>query len=535
MANLSPAVLELINKYQAVNKPPQSQENNPTIHVDEIASKVAVFYEKARGIIDWKEEHLLRAGAIERTLKRKIFSKMDINTGNFSVENVAEPFVLELIRGGIFPNDQIQENKIKVVRKILDKYIFILNKSPKDGGKPKLRLSNWLLSIAACEIEEALGGTEKENALIEFMFGSLKNKIRFNSKKFKEEDLNIQIYIAVQRALFRLDSPAISYRLIKYKYKDWNSIEEKDLWAISGNIYAIWDRIEKELSHPLGDKIYKVCERHDAPYLLLGDIISENSSDIREKISDPMSLELAARRAYDYRLMSLKSRLKRAALYATISIFVTKILLALAIEIPLDKYIFGSFNLTAIAIDAIFPPFLMFVLIATIKPPGKENLNLVLLDLMKIVYPSQKEDIYEVKLSRRRNIAFAFVVKLIYFISFFVTLGAIVFLLHKLNFPIISYFIFILFISLIAFTGSKLRQRAKELDVIEEKEGLFTTLLDIFILPLIQLGDWVATRWKKYNVIAAIFNVLIDLPFSVFVELIEQWRYFLKEKKEKIH
>jgi len=27
---------------------------------------------------------------------------------------------------------------------------------------------------------------------------------------------------------------------------------------------------------------------------------------------------------------------------------------------------------------------------------------------------------------------------------------------------------------------------------------------------------------------------LIDMPFLVFVEFIEQWRYFLKEKKEEI-
>jgi hypothetical protein len=539
MPNLSQPLQELIRKYQSLSKPPQTEESDPTIHVDEIASKVAVFYEKIRGIIDWKEEHLLRTGAIERMLKRKIFSKINISNGSYSDENVAEPFILELIRGGIFPNDKIEESKIGAVKKILDKYIFVINNSPKNSGKPRVQLCNWILSIAACEIEESLGGTEKENALIEFMFDSLRQKIKIsnNYKKnpIKEEDADIQTYVAVQRALFKLDSPAISYRIIKYKHPDWSVISEADLLEVSKNIYIIWSKIEKMLNHRLGDKFYRLCEKHNAPYLILGDIISENQKDALDKISNPKSLESSVKKAYNARLASLNSRLKRAAIYATISIFVTKILLALAVEIPLDRYIFGNFNWLAIGIDALFPPLLMFFIIATIKPPKRENLTVILMELMKIVYPPQKEEIYELKISKKRNIVFVFFVKILYLISFAISLGFIIFLLYRLSFPIISYFVFIIFISLIAFTGTKLRQRSKELSIVEEKDGFLTTLLDLFVLPLVQLGNWMALRWKKYNFIAAGFNILIDMPFSVFVEFIEQWRYFLKEKKEKIH
>jgi hypothetical protein len=205
------------------------------------------------------------------------------------------------------------------------------------------------------------------------------------------------------------------------------------------------------------------------------------------------------------------------------------------IEIPLDKYLFGEFNSLAILIDAFFPPLLMFFLIITIKPPRKENLETVIMELMKIVYPRKTEDIYEIKIAKKRGVILTFFVGLFYLISFAASLGIIIFILYKLKFPIISYFIFIIFISLIAFAGTKLRQRAKELHIIEEKEGLFTIIMDLFAIPLIQLGNWFTSRWKKYNLIAILFNALIDMPFSIFVEFIEQWRYFLKEKKEKIH
>jgi len=50
----------LIKKYQECEKSVKSKTEEPTIHVDEVTLRVASFYEKIRGIIDWKEEHLLK-------------------------------------------------------------------------------------------------------------------------------------------------------------------------------------------------------------------------------------------------------------------------------------------------------------------------------------------------------------------------------------------------------------------------------------------------------------------------------------------
>lgn len=533
MPNISEPTQKLILRYQYWQQSLKPKEGSSVIHVDEVASKVAAFYEKIRGVIDWREEHLLRTGAIERMLKRHLFSKTDTT-------NIAEPLVLDLIRGGIFPNDKIEETKIKKAQEIINKYVFIINNSPENSKKSHLSLYNWLSSIAACEIEETLSSSAKEVALIDYMFELMKKRIKVKDSILKkasisEQEESIQIYIAVQRALFKLDSQVISYHLLKYKYSFWQTPDNSQLEEISKNIYSIWEEIEKDLNHRLGDKIYQICEKYDTPYLILGDIIAENPQKIEKDISNPENLEKLARNAYKARLKTLKSRLGRAALYATTSIFITKIALAMLIEIPLDKYLFGEFNSLAILIDAFFPPLLMFFLIITIRPPGKENLETVIMELMKIVYPRKTEDIYEIKIARKKGIILTFFVGLFYLISFIASIGIIVLILHKLNFPIISYFIFIIFISLIAFTGAKLRQRARELHIIEEKEGFFTIIMDLFATPLIQLGNWFTKSWKKYNLIAILFNALLDMPFSIFVEFIEQWRSFLKEKKEKIH
>jgi len=527
MPQLSQPTQKLISRYQQWHQSLQPKEEIPTIHVDEVASKVAAFYEKIRGIIDWKEEHLLKRRAIERILKRRLFSQMDLTNGNFSPQIlIAEPLVLELIRGGHFPNDKIEESKIEEVQKSIDKYISVLNKanlrpSRRTGKKSKIQLYSWLSAIAACEIEEILSPSIKERALIDYMFEQMKERIKADI-----QEKNIQIYVAVQKALFKLDAPVISYHLLKHQYPNWTE----------QNIYQIKEKIEKQLNHPLGDKFYQICEKHDTPFLLLGDVLSKNPVEAGKKLSNPEILEIEIKEAYDKRVSTLKSRLGRAAFYSTLSIFLTNVVSLWLVEIPFNKFVTGYFfNFLAMGVDIFFPTLLMFVLVITIRPPKKENLSRVLMEIMKFVYEGKKKDVYEIKTFRKRGIILESIVKLFYLLGFLIIFGLIIWALYQLNFPPLSYVIFIVFLSLIAFAGAKIRQRAKELQVIEEKETFLHFLIDPFAIPIIQLGKWLTIKWKKYNIIAVFFSALIDMPFTIFVEFIEQWRYYLKEKKEKIH
>ncbi len=538
MAQLSEPTQKLIARYQQWHQSLQPKEGTTTIHVDEVASKVAAFYEKIRGVIDWKEEHLLKRRAIERILKRRLFSKLDLSNGNiFQDPDIAEPLVLELIRGGHFPNDKIEESKIQQVQKAINKYVFILNQAKSGPKKSKLRLYSWISEIAACEIEEILSPAIKERALIIYMFEIINQRIKLSEKmKLDENEKNTQTYIAVQKALFNLDAPVISYHILKYRYPEWNNLSEDQFNEFAENIHSIKENLEKDLDHPFGDKFYRICEKYDTPFLLLGDLLSKNPTEAKEKLSDPELLEALITAHYNQRVKTLKKRLGRAAFYATLSIFLTNIVSLLLIEMPFNKWITGYFfNYWAITIDIIGPTFLMFLLVITIKPPKKENLPKVLMEVMKSVYGKDKKDVYEIKRFRKRNIIFEVVINLFYLLGFIAILALIVWGLYQVNFPPLSYVIFVVFLSLIAFAGAKIRQRAKELQVIEEKETLFHLFIDPFAVPVIQLGKWLTNKWKRYNVIAVFFSALIDMPFTIFVEFIEQWRYFLKEKKEKIH
>lgn len=537
MSKLSKRTEYLILEYQKSYRLSESKETTPLIHVDEIASRVASFYEKVRGIIDWKEEHLLKRGAIERTLRRRILPQININNKEFIKGQVlAEPFVLELIRSGHFPNDKIEEVKIETVQKVIDKYVFILNNAQTKDSK--INLYQWISSIAACEIEEILSPSIKEMALMEHMYNEMKERIKLSDdiikkEKVSEEEKNIQIFINIKKALFDLDVAIISYHLIKYKYPRWPHLSEKELFIIADGIDEIRSDIDNDLNHPLEGKINNICQKYNTPYFILDDIISDDPIKATEKISDPQKFESLIKQKYEARLKSLRIKIKRAAFYSTISIFLTDVMFFFAIEIPLTKF-FGQFSIISYIVNIFIPATLMALLVITIKSPPKENLEKVIIETIKLTYENEKKETYNIKRFKKKGPIFNFVLAIIYTISTVVSVGTIIFILNKINFPPFSSFIFIIFLSLIAFAGTKIRQKGRILHMVEEKETFVNLVIDFFAFPIILLGKWLTVKWKRYNIFSIIFNALIDMPYSVFVEFIEQWRYFLKEKKERL-
>lgn len=540
MNELSEATKKLIHQYKLAYQQSQPKQGVATIHVDEVAKKVAAFYEQIRTIVDWKEEHLMRRAAIIRKLKRKFF---DMELNNFSeTGNAAESLVFELIRGGHFPNDKIEESKISDVQRIINKYVFVLKNNPENKkGKAGLNFYNWLIEVCACEIEEALVPAVREMALIDYMFSAMKEKIKvsdgiFEAGLLKKEDVNTQIYIAVCQALFKLDKPIISYNLIKYKYPNWQKADEPLVKNFSQNAFKIWVQIDKEMANSMTNKFYYICEKYDTPYLLIGDILSlNNAEETGKEISDPPTLESFIKDTYSKRLSTLKSRISRAAVYSTVSIFVTKVLSLALLEVSIEKFILKSPISTSVLVsDVLIPTILMFLIVKSIKRPSKKNLNLVTMETMKIAYEKKNNDTYEIKMNRKKGFVMKMILSLMYVLSAFITFGAIYYVLHYFKFPLSSIIIDIIFIAVILFAGTAVSKRAQELTMEDENEGFLTFLSDVFFLPVQGLGRWISNKWKRYNALAALFNALIDMPFSAFVDFLEKWRYFIKERKEDI-
>ncbi|MFC1789939.1 hypothetical protein ACFLZP_00465 [Patescibacteria group bacterium] len=541
---LTPPLEELVQTYYQASLADKVTPEIGTIHVDEIASKVAFFYEKVRKIVDWKEEHLVRRGAIERILKRRMISELSgiSLVKNLDPHKIAEPLVIELIRGGHFTNGKIPRSKVMEVQKVLEKYIFILDNNPtaKKGKivvKKKINLYTWILEIAACEIEETLEPPIRENALILCMLQLMNERIKVLPQgTIPEAEKQTQIYIAIHRSLFNLDSPIISYHLIKNRWPNWGNLNQPELQTISNDIFQIIIDVDKNLTHPLGGKFYNLCEKYDTIYLLLGDALKKLGRKPQKMLpvfQNPKQLLAQVKKAYLKRLKTLKKRLIRAAIYSTLSIFLAGGFSLYIFEIPLAKLVYGEWKLLAIVVDILLPTALMALLVAFVRPPKKGNLKRVLAETRKVVYPQKKIDVYEIRTTRKIGPILKIFVGLLYLAGTVASLGLVFWVFSLAKVPLTSLYVDTLNVAMIVFAALVIKQRAQELTV-EAKPGFWDFILDILSVPMGKIGQWLSNKWKEYNVVSVFFIALVDMPFSTFIGFIDNWSSFIKEKKAEI-
>ena len=531
---------KLIKDYQEAILKSESA-GGPFIHVDEIASKVAILYERIRQVVDWKEEHLIRRGAINRILKRKMIPELSGLSSRQEVGKMAESLVLELIRGAHFSNGEIPQQKVIAVQKALEKYVYLLKKAPfnptPSGLKKRVNFFDWLLEITACEIEEILDPFRKEKLLIECMTAHMEEKIQIRpSQAMTNKEKQTQTFIAVHRALFNLDAPIITYHLLKRRYPQWSNPSEAFWEKIKNSIFSIKEDLEKDLKHPLAGEFFKFCEKEDTVYLIIGDILdrlSKNATKIPQMMADKKIMKKLTKETYDQRLSTLKSRLFRMAIFSTLSIFIASGFSLFVIEVPLAKLFYGKFNLLAIFVDIMLPTALMFLLVVMVRLPKEDNLRKLIKKVLKVVHQGKEKDIYEIRVDKKKGQLMNFIIGSLYLLGSLLSLGFIYWIFYISRIPITSVYIDTMNVAVVIFAALVIRQRAKELTV-EEKGTLGEFLVDVVSVPVAKLGQWLANKWREYNIISVFFSILIDMPFSVLIEFIENWSSFIRNKKAEI-
>lgn len=516
------------------------------LEVDEIASKIAKTYEKIRKVVDWKEENLLRRAAIERMLKRRFISKLyGISImPNLDAKEMAEPMILELMRSGYFDNGRIARHQVKELEKIIAKYIEILNKSRVPTGnndkqvKNKMSFYTWMIELAACEIEELLSPNFKENALLNLMTNVLYSRAKVTpSKKLSEMEQFLQIYISVHRTLYTFDNPIIAFNLIKIKYPFWVKEDEQSVAMIAEQASKIRQDIESDLENKVGKKFFKLAAKYDAAYRIIGDItekINNKPTVVKEKFADEVILNTLIDEIYAQRKKSLKGRLFRSAIYSTLSIFVAGAFSFAIFEGPVARWAGLEFSLFSLFIDLLIPSLVMFLLVIVIRPPQDSNLPVIKKEIKKIVYQQTEEDVYEVSLKKRHNRFLNTIFILVSTACGLVGLYFIFWIFKIARVPWTSMYIDTVNVAMVFFAAMAIKQKSKEI-TIEERGNFMEGILELFSIPLAQIGQWFSNKWKEYNIVSALMTALVDTPFSVVISLIEDWRNFLKEKSSEIH
>lgn len=502
------------------------------IKVHQVSSRIAFLYEKLRNTVDYKEEHLLRKNAVERILKRRLMTeKNELDAAKF--------LIYELIRARYLPNEKIPEKRIEEIKTIIEKYTLLINNISEISGENRISgdfVYNWLAEIASCEIDEKIAPYKKEEAIVGFAREVIDKKLKVSEKLMSKRDKEIQIFIAVLKNLTKSDVSLIRYELFKMQHPEWFFAPSEELIVkMAKNINRIVYDAERQLNHPLNENFSRFVKKNLAYFTILEDLISNNVKNIGRIFSYHLHIEDAIKEACSKKYKEAKVRLRRAAIRSIIYIFITKMILAFLIELPFDKYVMGHINYLALGINALFPPFLMFLVVVTIKIPSKKNTELIVSGIKEMIYDKYLHSPFIMKKSILKSSFFYKVFKVFYLLVFIASFGLIIWVLRKISFNAMSIALFLFFLSVVSYFGIRIRQNARELVVTQRREGIISFITDLFSIPILQMGQWLSEKLSNINVFVFVMDFIIEAPFKTFVEIFEEWIYFIREEKEKLY
>ncbi len=486
----------------------KSKITKETIKTTKTASDLGFLYEKARNAIEFRDDHLVRQAAIERILKRRFFL-------NQESAKIAKLLIKELSWARYFANNSIESSKIETISKIIDKYRDVLNQSENN-------INEKLVGLCSCEIEENLIFNPLPQILTNYVSSSVLPRLEFgeSDKQIK----SIQVYIATERAYAKNDEILIMYKLLKVLLPKWDD---------SKKLFSTIIKIEEYLNHPLKDVLKRKVTQMIPPFNLIREMI-KNRDDIETLLDDPKSLEKSALQILERKYSETKDKVLRASKRSIIYIFLTKMVLAILIEIPFEV-LFSKINYLVLTINILFPPSLMFLFNSGIKLPSVKNSNIMIEKLKEYFYKDENEIVPEYieanpKAAGKDKIFFYFFLTT----SSFVIIG-ILWLLYLLGFSIVSQFIFLFFLSVVSFFAFRVREISKDYQLSDEYgESFLESLVDYIFLPIIKMGQFLSNQISKLNILSFVFDFIIEAPLKTFLEILEDWLHFVRVKKEEI-
>ena len=467
--------------------------DEPMMSVSEASSALAFYYEKIRNIIDYQDEHLLRQNAIKRILSRRLIFQE-------SRSDIADALVKELIRSRYFSNNTIPTSAVVKVAEILDTFVGVAE-TLRQNHKLSDADEEWLLGMSACAIDELLAPLTKEEALVHLMYEQLVDSVEsgVEDDKLRRQ----QVYIATYRVLLRPDALRLRFFVLKHTFPEWTAYAKNHSDLLTESYERTRASIEALIKHPLNRRLTQAFRRFRIPFFILHTIIKKHGNAVLEQDTQ---LEAEITRLCESLYQMQKKRLVSRTIRAFVYIFLTKMVLGFAIELPYDILTLGHVNSLPLIVNVVFPPALLLAITLSVKFPKKDNTAMIVTAIKEMIDVNAPMAVFtpqryrEKKRSRTLTVIFT----ILHLALFAVSFGAIIWVLRKLQFNAVSGVIFVLFVCLITFFGVSLRRSVRDFIIIKSKPSFIALFFDSFFLPIIQVVHWLSFNISRINIF--IFN-----------------------------
>ncbi|KKW10266.1 MAG: hypothetical protein UY49_C0028G0001, partial [Microgenomates group bacterium GW2011_GWC1_49_7] len=232
----------------------------------------------------------------------------------------------------------------------------------------------------------------------------------------------------------------------------------------------------------------------------------------------------------------MSGKVRTAGTRSVIYVFLTKMILAFGLEVPLETLFYGQVGLLPLALNLSFPPVIMWITTMQIRLPKKGEQTALVSRTWTILqnFDGLKDEADVLRQSESGNqrglLYYIFsTLYLVFFVGIFVLIYS---MLGKIGFSFFSKFIFIFFLTIIAFFAYRIVQIAK----VYSWKGIrreSSSLMEILSLPIIAIGSRLSVGLSKLNFLAFAFDFILEAPFKIILGFVDGWVQFLSIKKEE--
>lgn len=519
---LSQLASGLIENYEKDSLP----NNEKKISVNPVVAELASWYEKFRTSMDYREDEVMLRTAIERILKRRlIMAKQGLS--------IAAPLIRELVWARYFPDSSVPEGLVADTEQAIDLFLKLEDVINEKHRINKTKVKEFIIHLLSSEIQHVLKPNEKENLMSNFIFALFKDKITISDDT--EENKNIQVFIAVRRAFAKDDLALLRYQLFKQYFGAFNG---HNLDGIAIRFPEFLKMVEFQFSYPAKDRIFTYIKLEIVPFIVLDEVLRTSTNNLRVLTSNEDELNLEIMEACTTKYRSISGKVRTAIVRSVIFILVTKAIFALSVEGTVEHFLYGRVIVSSMLINVLTPPILMIFVGLMIKTPTRENSFKIVRKVQKILFEENPDLtntlVIKKKQSKTDPILWTLFITL-WFITFILSFGGIVYILNILQVNPVSQGVFVFFLAIVSFVSYRINQTAHMYLVRDKKESLSTIAFDFFFMPFIYVGRRLTTAISSINIILFIFDFIIEMPFKAIVAFFEQWLFFLRNQREKLY
>ena len=496
---MSERMLQLAHAIQTSKGALPLEEGAETIEVSAPASTAASLYERVRTTLEYQDDHLLRRNAIARILRRFLGSDMPL-------EDLAENLLRELVWAKYLPNKQVPVKFVDELRPVFLKYGPLLDGVEKTN-KPEFAFQ-FVLDIIANELDYAVVSHKNEELTVGYMYEQMRTRSEWDPGIVAtEEQKDLLLYIAVHKTLLKSDRSTLRYRTLTLYYPEWSgSSNVSQIAEIAEGLDSVISTIDSQIEHPLVEKLSQKLRRQAGVFRTLQDVIEENPLDFKTFVeSEPDLFGRSIWKALKKRTKLFRTKLRRTVLRAVLFLFITKMALAVILEVPYDLILHGELFVVPLLINILFHPLLLAFIGMTVVVAERRNAD-DYKDVVRALVVGANHDFLSFRIRKDRFGTWSTIFSFVYALVLVLVYGIIGFALYQFGFNAFSIGLFLFFLSLVTFFGIRIRASTRDVVLSPQRRGVFGSIFDIIVLPIVHFGRWLSLKVSKINVFIYFFD-----------------------------